>query len=235
MLPARINQITAAAVALYPAEQRRDFEPMVKEIRLKFRDPQGLYRQLRSYFVKHYDAAHMRTFLALERTPVYRTMHRQEDAAELPEAQAARRRFENNLKADPPALKRMQAVESLDDARNATASQVKLAKTIATAMAAAVGTQIPPGLEPQGEEFASKIRPILAGDVQRKYLFTYRNADDLDMDDYLAAVQQKDVTWFDRTLQAAILAATTDRATRAGDAVKEAAEKEKEKAGQATN
>jgi hypothetical protein len=77
-----VNEMTAAAVGQFPKEQRPQFEPLIKDVSLKFLEPDAFYRQLRTYFVKHYDAPHMGTFLALERTPVYRTMHRLEDTAD---------------------------------------------------------------------------------------------------------------------------------------------------------
>jgi len=117
-LPAHVNQMTALAVAQLPREQQRQFEPLIREVSLKYFDPDAFYLQLRTYFIKHNDDSHMATFLALERTTVYRTMHRQEDAAETPAAHAVRRRFEVNLKADPPSPNRVAILQRLDQRRS---------------------------------------------------------------------------------------------------------------------
>jgi hypothetical protein len=219
-LPAHVSEMTSAAVAQFPKEQRQQFEPMIKEVGLKFLDPDAFYRQLRAYFVKHHDAGHMNTFLALERTPVYRTMHRLEEAANSAAGQAARRRFENNLKSDPPSQKRVLIMQRLDEAGNMTGLQVRMVIAIVNSMSAGLGAQMPPDLEAQSTAFAAKIRPILANNVLHTNLYVYRNADDAELEDYAAAAQQPDVEWFNRNLQGAMLALAGDRAGKAGEAIK---------------
>jgi hypothetical protein len=219
-LPSHVGEMTAAAVAQFPKAQRSQFEPVIQDVSLKFLDPDAFYRQLRAYFAKHYDARHMQTFLALEKTPVYRTMHRLEETASSPVAQAARRRFEMNMKSDPPDAKRIDAIQRLDDARNTTGLQVKIVIGIVNAMADGLGAQMPADLEAQSTVFAAKVRPILAANVLHSYLFAFRNSDNLDLEDYVAAAQQKDVDWFNRNLQGAILAVAADRSARAGEYIK---------------
>jgi hypothetical protein len=219
-LPSHVNEMTAAAVSQFPKEQRKQFEPVIKDVSLKFLDPDSFYRQLRTYFVKRYDAAHMGTFLALERTPVYRTMHRLEDAADTATAQASRRRFEAALKSDPPPVKRMDVLQRLDEARNTTDLQLRIVTGILNAMASGLGAQMPPDLEAQSTAFKDKVRPILANNVLHANLYTYRNTDDADLEDYVGAAQQKDVDWFNRNLQAAIVAVAADRSARAGEYIK---------------
>jgi hypothetical protein len=219
-LPSHVNNMTAVAVAQLPTDQRRAFEPFIKDVSRTFLDPDAFYRQLQSYFAKHYDAAHMNTFLTLTRTPVYRGMLRLEEAAETPAAQASRRRFEMNLQSDPPTPARVRILERLDEARKTTDLQVRLVIGIVNAMAAATGAQMPPDLEAQSTAFAAKIRPILAANILHTNLFIYRNSDDADLEDYVAAAEQKDVQWFNTNLQGAILAVAADRTTRAGEAIK---------------
>ena len=219
-LPAHIQEMTTVAVAQFPREQRRQFEPAIKEVNLQFRAPEASYQQLQAYFVKHYDTARMNTFLALQKTPVYRTMHRLDESADTPTAQAARRRFEANLKSDPPEPKRVNLMQRLDDARNTTVLQMRIVVVLVNAMTTGLGAQLPGNLETQNTEFAAKIRPILADNVLHTYLYAYRNTDDADLEDYVAAAQQKDVDWFNRNLEAAMLAVVTDRAMKAGDSIK---------------
>jgi len=219
-LPSHVNEMTAAAVAQLPREQRRQFEPLVKDVSLRFLEPDAFYRQLKTYFSRHYDASRMATFLALERTPVYRTMHRLEEAAETPAAHAARRRFELNLKADPPSATRVRIMQRLDEARNSTGLQVKIVIGIVNAMSAGMGAQMPADLETQSAAFTAKIQPVLAANVLNHNLFLYRNSDESTLEDYVAAAQQKDVLWFNRTLQAAILAVAAERSARAGEYIK---------------
>ena len=219
-LPSHVNEMTAAAVAQLPKDKRQQFEPLIIDVSLKFLDPDAFYRQLRSYFVKHYDAGHMNTFLALERTPVYRTMHRLEEAAETPAAQAARRRFEVNLQSDPPPAVRVDIMQHLDEASSTTSLQVRIVVGIVTAMSAALGAQMPPDLEAQSTAFTARIRPVLANNVLLANLYTYRNTEDADLQDYVDAVRQTDVEWFNRNLQGAILAVAADRSARAGEYIK---------------
>lgn len=219
-LPSHVNEMTAAAVSQFPREQRRQFEPLIKDVSLRFLDPDSFYRQLRTHFAKRYDAAHMGTFLALERTPVYRTMHRLEEAAETPAAQASRRRFEASLRNDPPPVARMDILQHLDEARNTTGLQVKIVIGIVNAMSAGLGAQMPADLETQSKAFSEKIQPILANNVMHANLFTYRNTEDADLADYVSAAEQKDVAWFNRTLQAAILVVAADRSARAGEYIR---------------
>jgi hypothetical protein len=219
-LPSHVNDMTAAAVAQFPRDQRRQFEPLIKDVSARFLEPDAFYRQLKSYFVKHYDAAHMATFLALERTPVYRTMHRLEDAVNTPAAQASLRRFEANLKSDPPEAKRVGVLQRLDEFRDTTGLEVRMLVSIVNAMSSALGAEMPPGLEAQSTAFSAKMQPILADNVLHRYLFTYRNTDDADLEDYVGATQQKDVVWFNRSLQAAILAVAAERAAKAGEYIK---------------
>jgi hypothetical protein len=219
-LPSHVNEMTAAAVAQLPRDQRRQFEPVIKDVSVKFLNPDAFEKQLRTYFARHYDEARMGTFLALERTPVYRTMHRQEEASETPAAHAAMRRFELSMKSDPPSATRVSLLQRLDQARNTTELQVKMVMGIVNAMATGLGAQMPPDLEAQSAAFKEKLRPILAGTVLIQNLYMYRNASDVDIDDYIGAAQQKDVAWFNRTLQAAVLAVAADRAARAGESIK---------------
>ena len=166
-LPSHINEMTAAAVAQFPKEQRRQYEPLIQDASLKFLDPEEFYRQLRTYFAKHYDAARMSTFLALERTPVYRSMHRLEEMAETPAAQASRRRFEASLKSDPASPKRVEILQRLDDARSSTALQVRIVTGIVTALSTGLGPQMPADVQTQCAIFAlrAKTQPVLANNV----------------------------------------------------------------------
>ena len=219
-LPAHVSDMTTAAVAQYPREQRRQFEPVIKDVSAKFLDPENFYKKLRIYFYKHYDASHMNTFLALERTPTYRTMHRLEDISETPASAAARRRFENNLRADPPQPKRIDTLTRLDETRDATGLQMRMVVNILNAMSAALGAQMPPDLEAQSEAFTGKLRPILSNVVMHNYLFAYRNTDDGELDDIVQAEQQRDVIWFNRTLESAMVSVASEQSAKAGETIK---------------
>ena len=72
----------------------------------------------------------------------------------------------------------------------------------------------------QTAAFTAKIRPLLANNVLVHSLYTYRSADDTDLEDYVEAAQQPAVAWFNRTLNDAILAVAADRASRAGNYIK---------------
>jgi len=219
-LPSHVNEMTTAAVAQLPKDQRQSFEPLIKDVSLKFLDPDAFYRQLRTYFVKHYDGGKMATFLALERTTAYRTMHRLEAAAETPAAQVGRRRFEAGLRSDPPEAKRVDVLQRLDEALKTTDLQVHMVIGIVNAMSAGLGARMPADLDTQSAAFAIKIRPVLANHILIYNLYVYRNADDADLEDYVAAAQQPSVDWFNRNLQSAILAVAADRAARAGESIK---------------
>jgi hypothetical protein len=219
-LPAHVNEMTVAAVAQLPKDKRKEFEPLIKEVSLRFLNPDSFYRQLRTYFIKHYDGAKMATFLVLERTPVYRSMHRLEAAAETPAAQAGWRSFDANLKSDPPDPKRVETLQRLDETVKTTDLQVHIVVAILNAISAGLGAQMPADLEAQSAAFRDKIRPILATNTLHHNLYVYRNADNSDLDDYVANAQQPAVAWFQRTLQSAILAVAADRATRAGEDIK---------------
>lgn len=219
-LPIHVQEMTTAAIAQFPRDQRLQFEPVIKEVSLKFLDPGSFYNQLRKSFAKLYDAGHMNTFLALQRTSIYRTMHRMEQSLDTPAAEISRRRFEASLKDDPPDPKRVEILQRLDQARNATALQMRIVVGIVNAMANGLGAQMPPDLDAQCASFSTKIQPVLAGDVLHTYLYIYRNSEDADLEDYIAATQQKDVVWFNQNLQTAILAVAAERATKAGESIK---------------
>ena len=219
-LPAHVTEMTSAAVAQFPNDQRKQFEPVIKEVSRKFLDPDTFYRQMRAYFAKHYDAGHMDTFIVLERTPVYRTMHRLEESAETEAGRESRRRFENNLKSDPPTQKRQLAMQRIDDAGNMTGLQIRMVIAIVNSMSAGLGAQMPPDLEAQSTAFTAKVRPILANNILHMNLFVYRNADDAELEDYIAAQQQPDVAWFNKNLQGAMLAVAGERAGKAAEAIK---------------
>ena len=219
-LPSHVNEMTAAAVAQFPKDKRQQFEPVIKDVSLKFLDPDSFYRQLRTYFRTHDDASHLATFLALERTPVYRTMHRLEEGADTAEGRAAIRRFAANLKSDPPSGNRVEVLQRLDEATNSTGLQVRIVIGILNAMSAGLGARMPADLETQSTAFTARIRPILANNILIRNLFVYRNADDADLEDYITLAQQTDVAWFNHNLQSAILAVVADRAARAGEYIK---------------
>jgi hypothetical protein len=147
-------------------------------------------------------------------------MHRLEAAAETPAAHAALRRFELNLKSDPPPPSRVEIMQRLDETRGTTNLQMKIVTRILNAMALGLGAVMPPDLEAQSNAFNDKLRPVLAGNILVRNLFTYRNSDDSDVEDVVSAEQQKDVQWFNQNLQSAILAVAADRAARAGEAIK---------------
>ena len=197
---------------------------MIKDVSSKFFSlPTVFYRQLRTYFVKHYEAGHMNTFLALERTPVYRTMHRLEESARSPAGQASLRRFAANLKSDPPTPKRVARLcKQLDAAGNTTGMQVRMVVSIVNAISGGLGAQLPPDLEAQSAAFTAKIRPLLSNNVLIANLFHHLSqpAMTAEVEDYVAAARQADVEWFNKNLQAAILAAAVDQSTKAGEAIK---------------
>jgi hypothetical protein len=219
-LPSHVDEMTAAALAQMPRDQRRQLEPVVRDVSLRFLSPDAFSDQLRAYFVQHYEPGRMSTFLVLERTPVYRTMHRHEEMAQTVAAQASRRRFELNLKSNPPAPGRVRALQRLDEVRGTTETEVQMVTGLLNAMSAGMGAQMPKDLEAQSTAFKNKIRPVLAGNVLMRNLFTYRNASDADIEDYVTAGEQKDVAWFNRMLHSAVLVVAADRAGRAGELIK---------------
>jgi hypothetical protein len=219
-LPSHVNEMTVAAVAQLPKDKRQEFEPLIKDVSLRFLAPDAFYRQLRTYFMNHYDGSKMATFLALERTPAYRSMHRMEAAAETAAAQAGLRRFEANLQSDPQDPKRLDSLQRLDDALKTTDLQVHIVTGIINAMSAGLGAQMPSDLDTQSTAFTEKIRPVLAHNILVHNLYVYRNADDADLEDFVSNAQQPAVDWFNQNLQSAILAVAQDRATRAGEYIK---------------
>jgi hypothetical protein len=218
-LPSHVNEMTAAALGQLPSDQRLQFGPLINDVSLKFLDPDAFARQLKTYFASHYNTSKMATFLALERTPAYRSMHRMEAASEAAGI-AVRRNFEASLKTDPPTPKRVAILQRLDEAMQTTDLQVKIVAGILNAMSAGMGARMPTDLDAQTAAFTAKIRPILAGNVLIHNLFVYRNADDTDLEDYIEGLQQSSVVWFNRTLHDAILAVAADRASRAGEYIK---------------
>ena len=220
-LPSQVNEMTTAAVSQFPKDRRRQLEPLIKDVSLKFLAPDAFYRQLRTYFVKHYDSQKMATFLALQRTTAYRSMHRLEEAAETPAGQAGQRRFEANLKSDPPDAARVDILRRLDQALKTTETEVRVVTGIVNAMSAGLGPQMPVDLDTQCAAFTVKVQPVLANNVLMHNLYVYRNADDVDLEDYVAAAQQPSVEWFNGNLQSAILAVAAERAARAGEYIKD--------------
>jgi hypothetical protein len=219
-LPSRVNQITTSAVAQFPKDLRQQFEPYIKDVSRKFLEHDAFQRQLRTYFVKHYDSGKMATFLALERTPTYRTMHRVESAAGTAASDAGQRRFEANLKSDPAEPQRVAILQRLDEATNSTDLQVRLASAIIQAMADSLGAQMPADMETKSAAFATKVRPVIASQVLMGNLYVYRNADNADLDDYVSNAQQSSVAWFNHNLQSAILAVSAERIAKAGEDIK---------------
>lgn len=112
-LPQHVNEMTAAALGQLPSEKRLEFGPLIHDVSVKFLNPDAFSRQLRTYFARHYDGKKMAMFLALERTPAYRSMHRVEAEAEAANAMT-RHRFETNLKGDPPPPGRVKILQRLD-------------------------------------------------------------------------------------------------------------------------
>ncbi len=218
-LPSHVNEMTAAAMGQLPPGERLQFDPLIRDVSLKFLDPDAFSRQLRTYFEKHYNASKMATFLALERTPAYRPMHRLEAAAEA-SSMPARRSFEADLKANPPTRKRIDILRRLDEAMNNTELEVRIVAGIVNAMSAGMGARMPENLAAQTAAFTAKIRPILSNNVLIHNLFVYREAEDADLEGYIESAQQPAVEWFNRTLQDAILAVAADRASRAGEYIK---------------
>lgn len=178
-LPTYINEMAAPSVA-----------------QTKVKDADAFARELKSYFIDRYDASKMATFLALERTPTYRTMHRMEAAADKA-PRASRRSFEANLKSDPPGAKRVALLKRLDAAMSSTGLQIRIA------------TEVLKGL-PAGP-------PSLANSESIHDLFVYRNVDDSELEDYVVASEHPAVQWFNHTLQAAILVAMADRPAIEGE------------------
>lgn len=219
-LPSHVNEITTAAVAQFPRDLRKQFEPYIKDVSRRFLAPDAFYRQLRTYFVKHYDGGKMATFLALERTPGYRTMHRLEAGVETPAAEAGRRRFEANLKSDPPEPDRIAILQRMDQETKTTDLQVRMLTNIVNVMSDSLGVQLPPDLDTKTAAFAAKIQPVVANAVLTNNLYVYRNTEGGDLEDYIAAAQQPAVEWFNHTLQSAILAVSAERVAHAGEDIK---------------
>jgi hypothetical protein len=124
------------------------------------------------------------------------------------------------LKSDPPQPSRVDILQRLDEARNSTGLQVHIVVGIVNAMSAGLGAQMPADLEAQSKAFTDKIRPIFANNVLFANLYMYRNIEDADLEDFVGAAQQKDVLWFNRNLQAAILAVAAERSAQAGEAIR---------------
>ena len=206
--------MTAAALGQLPSEKRLEFGPLIHDVSLKFLNPDAFSRQVKAYFARHYDGKKMAMLLALERTTTYRSMHRIEAEAEAANAMT-RHRFETNLKTDPPPPARVRLMQRLDDTMNTTELQVKIVTGILKILNA-----VSQGSDLQTADFTAKIRPVLAGNVLVHSLFTYRNAEDAELEDYLEACQQPPIVWFNRMLHDAIVAVAAERAAQAGEDLK---------------
>lgn len=219
-LPAQANEMSVAAVAQLAPEQRKPFTPLIKDASLKLLDPAACYPEVQHYFLKHYDGPKLNTFIALERTSVYRTMHRLEAGASTAAAQTTRRRFEANLNADPPGQKRRDTLQKIDQVTGATELQLQLVSAVLNTASAAMGATAPAELNTQSGAFPPKVRPLLTEQTLHRNLFVFRNADDVELEDYAEALRQPAVDWFNRNLREAILAVVAERVQQATDAVK---------------
>ena len=66
----------------------------------------------------------------------------------------------------------------------------------------------------------ARANPIVHDQTVGLLLFTFRNAEDVDIQDYLDASRQPAVIWFNRTLNAAILAAVGERGPISSDYIR---------------
>jgi hypothetical protein len=219
-LPNHANEMTVAALATIPSDKQKPFLPVIKQASRNVLEPNACYPLVRRYFLKHYDAAHLRAFIALEQTSVYRTWRRLEQQASLPALQTARRGFLENLKEEPPPFERRQLMAQLDDATDSTGLEVRLVIAVLNSTAAAMGANMPSDLDLQSTAFTARIQPALQERTLANLCFTLRGADDAGVQDYIDAALQPDVAWFNRNLHAAILSLVGDRASAAADYIK---------------
>ena len=214
------SEMTAAAVSQFPERQRRQFEPVIKDVSLKFLDPDAFYTPVANVL---HEALRRRPHDDVSGTGTYSGLsHHASSGGSGGHSRGAgsRRRFEANLKSDPPNPNASTFCSVWTKPGMSRDLQVRIVAGIVNAMSAGLGAQMPADLETQSAAFTGKIRPILAGNVLQSYLYTYRNTEDADLEDYIGAAQQKDVQWFNRNLQEAILAVAKDRAAKAGEAIK---------------
>jgi hypothetical protein len=117
------------------------------------------------------------------------------------------------VKEDPPAPKRLDTLRRLDETLNTTGAELRMVTGIVNALSESMGGSPPAGLDTRSAEFAAKLQPILANQVLMQNLFVFRNSDDEDLEDFIAAAQQPAVDWFHHNLQSALLAAALERET----------------------
>ena len=219
-LPARVGEMTAAVLATFPPDKRKQLEPAARDIARQMLEPNLCYPLVRHYFLQHFDAPQMRSFVALEKTSVYRTMHRQEEQAGLPALQSSRRNFLRNLPNDPPPPSRRQLLEKLDEINGYTVLYQGLVMATINSSLAGLTMTLPEEFESVQTSVGARARPIVQDQTLALLLFTFRNAEDVDIQDYLEACQQPAVIWFNRTLNAAILAAVGERGPISSDYIR---------------
>jgi hypothetical protein len=219
-LPARAGEMTVAVLATFPPDKRKELEPAAKDIARRMLEPSLCYPLVRRYFLQHFDAVQMRSFVALEKTPTYRTMHRQEEQAGLPALQSSRRTFLRNLPNDPPPPARRQLLEKLDEINGYTVLHQGLVMATVNSSLAGLTMTLPEEFESVKTSVSARANPIVQDQTLALLLFTFRNAEDVDIQDYLEASQQPAVIWFNRTLNAAILAAVGERGPISSDYIR---------------
>jgi hypothetical protein len=227
-LPDLIKETSILNPASFTGVQQRQVVALVRQESVRTARPAAMYSQLRTWYVRHYDADRISTFSALEKSPRYRTMRRMEEMAASAANLPMRRRFEANLQNDPPSAARLELLKRLDSAGTMTGLQVRLASqipnTIMINVDPASAASNPASAGP-GNDAAAKAQSMLSRQVLVAHLFAFRNVDDETLANYVQAAEQKDVTWFYRNLESAALAVVALRSQDASESLKTQMEK----------
>ncbi|HET7874257.1 MAG TPA: hypothetical protein VFN71_01930 [Methylomirabilota bacterium] len=173
-----------------------------------------VYPVVRARFRADYDAEHVAAALTWFRSPVGRKMARLESQAAAPDAAPALREFESELAAKPPSSERFVLINRVAEAQNQPDFFFDAVRGLAGGIAKGVdrvqATELASRLyelEQTAGTLAGQTRAYIDRETFILLLFTYREARDAELDQYMRFLRSDAGRWHSRTLQQGVIEA----------------------------
>lgn len=181
-------------------------------------DPEVVSAGLRTALERECEPAVMQSAVASLDSPLAQKMRKLEAAAGTAEGAQRLEEFAGNLPGNPPEAGRLQLVRRLDEISGASEFQADM--TIAMLQGMAEGF----GQEKQAAEQLPTVRrdlfPVVRASVLVTMLFSYQEASDQELNDYIALYESEPLQRFTRTVTQAFNAAVKGQAKEAARRLK---------------
>lgn len=206
----------------FPPEFFRKFNAVIND---SFRS-KDIYARVISTLLDNFNREKLLKVIEFSGSPLGKKMTEFEVEAGNLDAAAKMAAFFNEIKFNPPQPRRMDLVKELNSATGSSEKALEISLAISSVFAKAKVQLLPPQkrystgeLELQLRQKKEMLRPALEAQTEQVFLYTYRNATDGELSEYIDLIKSDAVKWFNDTTSSSLIGALIEASKRAAQGI----------------